>query len=269
MAKRSLFLLPCLLAILSLNGCDGERKRADAPPAAKPQEWSTEDTRSLLADFLKSLPADWNLVPAQVVAKAKPSLVDVRLPEEYAKGSIEGAVNIPLRKLAASLPSRLPLDREIVLVSQNGFHSAVGMAALQMLGYKKTKSLEGGMQAWQDAKLPVVTVAPPPFPARTAGQASEVDARRQAMLDYYLTHTLPFNWGTMTPEVLTDDQHRKSSVELDPYADSFDQGRSALVNVDEEEEFAKAGLSRAINAPLRELPDRLDKMPMMEMMQWA
>ena len=263
-AKRSVFLLPCLLAILLLNGCGGERKRADAPPATKPPEWSNEDTRPLLGDFLSNLPADWNLAPAQVVAKARPFVVDVRLPEEYAKGSIEGAVNIPLRKLAASLPSLLPLDKEIVLVSQSGFHSAVGMAALQMLGYKKARSLEGGMQAWQSAKLPVVTVAPPALPARPAGQATEVDARRQAMLDYYLTHTLPFDWGTMSPAALTDDQHRKSSIELDPHADAFDQGRSVLVDVDEPEEFAKAGLSKAINAPLRRLPDSLEKMPLLE-----
>ena len=89
------------------------------------------------------------------------------------------------------------------------------------------------------------------------------------MLDYYLTHTLPFDWGTMSPAALTDDQHRKSSTELEEHPDSFDQGRSAIIDVDEPEEFAKAGLSRAINAPLRRLPDSLDKMPLVETLQWA
>ncbi|RPH35611.1 DUF3410 domain-containing protein, partial [bacterium] len=81
--------------------------------------------------FLKNLPADWYLVSAHDVASAKPFVVDVRQPDEYAKGFIDGAVNIPLRELAVSLQALPPTNTNTVVVSDTGHRSALGMAVLQ------------------------------------------------------------------------------------------------------------------------------------------
>ncbi len=224
--------------------------------------------KPVLRDFLASLPADWHLTTSENVAKTKPFIVDVRQPEEYSQGFIEGAVNIPLRDLVQNLQALPAMDKDIVLVCDNGHRSAIGMAILQMLGYARAKSLADGMSAWQAAKLPVVTA---PVPRRPVGQAPKVNAQLQAMLDYYLVHTLPFDWGIVDPAGLTDDQKLKPSSEMEIQPETFDQGPSLLVDVDEPDEFAKASLNptKSINAPLRSLPDNLDNMPLQETINWA
>ncbi len=256
--------LPCLLIAFIASACS----RVDAPtatPAATPTQQDL-DLKPILRQFLSSLPQDWNLVTSQNVATTKAFIVDVRQPEEYSQGFIEGAVNIPLRELAQNLQALPAMDKEITLVCNSGHRSAIGMAVLQMLGYSKAKSLDGGLRAWQSAKLPVVTA---PVPKRPTNAAPKVNSQLQAMLDYYLVHTLPVDWGAMDQAALTEDQLRKSSSEIEAQPETFDQGRSLLVDVDGPDDFAQAHLDKAINAPLRALPDSLDNIPLQETINWA
>src|SRR4030067_600968 len=122
------------------------------------------------------------------------------------------------------------MDKDIVVVCNTGHRAAMGRAVLQMLGYKKAKSLDGGMQSWQAAKLQVVTA---PIPPRPSGQAPKVNPQLGAMLDYYLVHTLPYDWCNIDAATLTPDQKRISSAESDIQPESFDQGPSLIVDVDE------------------------------------
>ena len=84
-------------------------------------------------------------------------LVDVRTPEEYADGHIEGAKNLNVmsdnfeKKAEASLPK----DREIAVYCGSGKRSALAAAKLSALGYK-VLNMAGGMAAWNEAGLPVV-----------------------------------------------------------------------------------------------------------------
>jgi rhodanese-related sulfurtransferase len=265
--KHVPILLLCLLVLGLASACTG----AAAPvttPTATPKPLGDQDMKAILRDFLANLPPDWNLIASQDVAKTKPVVIDVRQPDEYTQGFIEGAVNIPLRELARNLQALPALDKDIVVVCSTGHRAAIGMAVLQMLGYKKAKTLDGGLNAWRAAKLPVVTT---PVPPRPTGPAPKVDAQVQAMLEYYLVHTLPFDWGVIDLAGLTDDQKRKSSAEIEIQPETFDQGPSLLVDVDEPEEFAKANLdpTKSINAPLRRLPDSLDNIPLQEAINWA
>lgn len=260
-------LLLCLSTILMLSGCsDATRPTPTSTVAPEQQEQADLDMKVILREFLESLPANWNLTTPEELARMETFVVDVREPEEYAEGFIDGAVSIPVRELARSLQALPAMDKDIVAVCSNGHRSAVGMVVLQMLGYERAKSLDGGMQAWQQANLSVVSA---PVPPRPAGPEPEVDSRLQEALDYYLGYTLPFDWGTIDAAGLTEDQNRKSSTELDPQAETFDQGRSAIVDVDDPVEFAKANLPKAINVPLRGLADSLDNMPLEEQIHWA
>jgi rhodanese-related sulfurtransferase len=153
-----------------------------------------------------------------------------------------------------------------VVACNTGYRAAIGMAVLQMLGYKNAKSLDGGMQGWQRASLPTVTG---PVPPRPAGQAPKVNEQLQAALSYYLERTLPTHEGAISLASLTDDQLRKSSAELEAQADTYDQGRSLLLNVDTPAEFAKARLSKTLNIPLRGLQTGLDDVPLPEVIGWA
>ncbi|MBK7591740.1 MAG: rhodanese-like domain-containing protein [Betaproteobacteria bacterium] len=83
-----------------------------------------------------------------------PFIVDTRLPADYAKGHIKGAVSIPAATLyqAGSL-AKLPLGRRIVTVDYNG-QTAIGASyLLSILGYN-ARGLQFGMMGWsKDDKL--------------------------------------------------------------------------------------------------------------------
>jgi rhodanese-related sulfurtransferase len=262
-------LILCLSMGLLTSACNSTVQPATTPTPIEAQRNPNVDMKPILRDFLANLPVDWNLVASQDVAKSSPFIVDVRQPDEYAKGFIAGAVNLPLRELARNLQALPGLDKDIVVVCNTGHRAAIGMAILQMLGYKKAKALDGGMQSWQTAKLAVVTA---PIPPRPAGPAPQVNAQIQAMLDYYLVHTLPLDWGVLDSTGLTADQKLTPSSSAEAQPETYDQGASLIIDVDLTEDFQKstiADFQRAINLPLRKLPDTLDKMPLQETIDWA
>jgi len=82
-------------------------------------------------------------------------IVDVREPQEWAAGRIEGAVHIPLGDLETRL-DQIDREREIVTVCRSGGRSTKAAELLTSRGFR-AESLDGGMQAWEDAGLPVTT----------------------------------------------------------------------------------------------------------------
>lgn len=81
-------------------------------------------------------------------------LLDVRTPEEFANGHLEGAVNISVQELLTRL-SEIPRDRPIVLYCRSGNRSNQAALMLQSAGFTDVYDL-GGIIAWQQAGLPVV-----------------------------------------------------------------------------------------------------------------
>ena len=72
----------CLLIILIASACSNPPQPAGSATAiSESQKNPTVDIKSVLRDFLSALPADWNLVTTQDVAKTSPFIVDVRQPE--------------------------------------------------------------------------------------------------------------------------------------------------------------------------------------------
>jgi rhodanese-related sulfurtransferase len=84
--------------------------------------------------------------------KPAPFLLDVRQPDEFRVGHIQGASLIPLGELGQRL-GELPNDREILCVCRSGSRSAAAARQLASAGYR-TANLRGGMLAWQRAGLP-------------------------------------------------------------------------------------------------------------------
>ncbi len=80
-------------------------------------------------------------------------LLDVRTPEEFAGGHIEGAVNIALQSLSQRLPE-LPTDRPVVIYCRSGNRSATAAHLLTRAGYHDLYDL-GGIIAWQAQGLPI------------------------------------------------------------------------------------------------------------------
>ena len=83
-------------------------------------------------------------------------LLDVRTPEEWVEGHIDGATLLPLQELEARAESELPKDTEIVIYCRSGNRSAQAAEYLAGVGYTDLADL-GGIQDWVAAGLPVVS----------------------------------------------------------------------------------------------------------------
>jgi rhodanese-related sulfurtransferase len=82
-------------------------------------------------------------------------LVDVRERDEFEAAHVDGATLIPLSEFAARV-SELPKDKEVVLICAAGVRSARAAEYAEAQGYTVT-NLEGGINAWAAAGLPVET----------------------------------------------------------------------------------------------------------------
>ncbi|HET8569789.1 MAG TPA: rhodanese-like domain-containing protein [Candidatus Limnocylindria bacterium] len=84
-------------------------------------------------------------------------LLDVREPDEWDAGHIEGAQHIPLAQLALRI-AEVPTDRVIVTVCRSGHRSGVAAKGLAARGIR-AENLDGGVEAWRRAGLPLRNAA--------------------------------------------------------------------------------------------------------------
>jgi rhodanese-related sulfurtransferase len=84
-------------------------------------------------------------------------VIDVREHDEFTKGHIESAVNLPLSKIkdhTASLEAYK--NNQVLIVCQEGTRSSNAGKIITKAGLKDVFVITGGMQAWQeDYKLPI------------------------------------------------------------------------------------------------------------------
>ena len=101
-------------------------------------------------------------LPSTTVTSLTPGalLLDVREPHEWAAGHAPDAVHVPLQQVPARL-DELPRDRPVDVVCHLGGRSAQATAFLRAHGVD-ARNVEGGMDAWERAGLPVVTDAGTP-----------------------------------------------------------------------------------------------------------
>lgn len=101
----------------------------------------------------------------ELAAAAVPAdayLLDVREPDEWQAGHIDGAVHIPMQQIPARL-AELPTDVRIVVVCRIGGRSAAVTGHLRQAGLDAI-NLAGGMHAWAGAGRPMVSdTAAEPF----------------------------------------------------------------------------------------------------------
>jgi sulfur-carrier protein adenylyltransferase/sulfurtransferase len=84
---------------------------------------------------------------ARLARGAKPILLDVRTPQEWAICHLDGATLIPLQTLPARA-AELPREAEIVCYCHVGARSAMAAAYLRREGYARARNLVGGIEAW-------------------------------------------------------------------------------------------------------------------------
>jgi rhodanese-related sulfurtransferase len=79
------------------------------------------------------------------------TLIDVREPDEQAKGAIPGAVNLPRGVLEVNIDQiTTDKDRKLVLYCGGGSRSALAAVNLKKMGFRDVISLAGGYRGWRD-----------------------------------------------------------------------------------------------------------------------
>src|SRR5207248_2333284 len=74
-------------------------------------------------------------------------LLDVREREEYARGHVPGAINLPQADLASQL-DQVPRDRPVFVICQSGPRSLRSAQFLAQMGFDAVASVSGGTEAW-------------------------------------------------------------------------------------------------------------------------
>ena len=80
----------------------------------------------------------------KLIGNSAYQIVDLRSAADYAKGHIEGAINIPFGKGMQVNFSKLPKDKTLILQCYSGQTASQTMAALEVMGYE-SYNLSGGM----------------------------------------------------------------------------------------------------------------------------
>ena len=145
--------LPILILALALVACLAGIGLAAENQAA----WEAS------AAYLSALPEGFNGIRGEVLkakldSGEKVFLLDVRQPNEFAAGRIEGSLNIPVREVPKGL-DKLPQDKnaQIVVVCASAVRSGYVAMALSFKGYTNVKHLAAGYVAgWEKAGYPVV-----------------------------------------------------------------------------------------------------------------
>lgn len=103
-------------------------------------------------------------------------LVDVRTPEEYALGTIDGAVNIPLDDLRGRL-GEIGRDSDVIVFCAVGLRGYLAQRILLGRGYRRVRNLAGGYKTYSLATQKVE-----PVEGQPCGQAEDSGAESGDML---------------------------------------------------------------------------------------
>lgn len=146
------------------------------------------------------------LAPAEFKAAAEQQdglFLDVRTPDEVARGQIPGASNVDVHDPSFEQKVKL-LDRKrpLFVYCAAGSRSREAAERLAALGFSQVYDLAGGMTAWKGAGLPVElpSDAPPEAPGLTL-EAFDAELSRQAvaLVDFQTPWCTPCK--TMAPIV--------------------------------------------------------------------
>jgi rhodanese-related sulfurtransferase len=116
-------------------------------------------------------------VRTALVTGASQYIIDLRSAADFAKGHVQGAVNVALTDLPAHLGGMSPAASSygtIVLICYSGQSAAFSTGVVRALGYTNVKSMKWGMSAWH-----------------TDFSASWVNNRSNARATEFITGTSP------------------------------------------------------------------------------
>jgi rhodanese-related sulfurtransferase/peroxiredoxin len=178
-------------------------------------------------------------------------ILDVRTPEEFAEGSIPGAVNVDwngedfLSKVDAVFDAAEPL----YLYCRSGRRSADASKALTKAGYKKVFNLLGGYNAWTEAGKNIDQDPQYAVNLLPAGADApeiilkDIEGKEVKLSDFRGRQVVLVFWASWCPDCRAEVPELKAMyAEADPakvqfVSVSFDREFEALVKYDAENEL--------------------------------
>ncbi len=89
--------------------------------------------------------------------RSKPLVLDVRDEAEFLAGHIQGAKHIPVSELAGRIKEiEKYKDKPVLVHCRSGMRAKTACTILQGQQFTKLNQLQGGLESWQEAKLPLV-----------------------------------------------------------------------------------------------------------------
>ena len=89
--------------------------------------------------------------------RSKPLILDVRDEAEFAAGHIQGAKHVPVAELVNRLKEIEKFkDKPVLVHCQKGMRAKAACSILQAQKFSQLQNLEGGLDSWIAAKLPLV-----------------------------------------------------------------------------------------------------------------
>lgn len=137
------------LVVVALAACGGD----DADDAGSPDA-PADVAADAAADIAPGL-----VTPAQAVALAAEgvTVIDVRTPEEFAEGHLDGATLVDFYDADfADQIAALPTDEEYVIYCRSGNRSGQAATIMEGLGFDQVYDMDGGVIAYGAEGLPLV-----------------------------------------------------------------------------------------------------------------
>jgi rhodanese-related sulfurtransferase len=115
---------------------------------------------ALFLPTLSTLISGTGLSPTEATIwmnRRKAAVLDLRPEQAFKAGHLPGAKHVPPEEIALKV-EKLKLDRKnpLILVCETGMSSRKVVAEMKKLGFAEVGCLDGGVQAWQAAALPLV-----------------------------------------------------------------------------------------------------------------
>ena len=115
---------------------------------------------ALFLPTLSTLISGKGLSPSEAtiwINRRKAAVLDLRPESDFKAGHLPGSKHMLVERIAAGV-DKLKLDRKnpVILVCQSGISARKVVPELKKLGFSEVAVLDGGVQGWQAAALPLV-----------------------------------------------------------------------------------------------------------------
>ena len=115
---------------------------------------------ALFLPTLSTLISGKGLSPSEAtiwINRRKAAVLDLRPESDFKAGHLPGSKHMLAERIAAGV-DKLKLDRKnpVILVCQSGISARKVVPELKKLGFSEVAVLDGGVQGWQAAALPLV-----------------------------------------------------------------------------------------------------------------